>query len=275
MFFNFIKNTFFFFIFSNLFVALCALALFLSSEIILETNNFNLSIFIFSSTVFIYNFQRIVRIKRGLQHTRKTWILRNQKTIMFLTMVFLISSFYYFLTFNLITKFTIMLCGLVSLFYPFGLRNVPFLKIFLISLVWATTTFLLLVLENQIALDLVNVIHFLSRFLFVLAITIPFDIRDIPFDKTQLKTLPVFFGEKKARFLAHLTLLVSFMIYSFLFLCNIVELNFIFTIAVSYLIAAVLIFNSKKQKTEIYFSFGVESASIIFYLVLVISSCIL
>ena len=194
---------------------------------------------------------------------------------MFLTTVFLILSFYYFLTFNLITKSTIILCGLVSLFYPFGLRNVPFLKIFLISLVWATTTFLLLVLENQIALDLVNVIHFLSRFLFVLAITIPFDIRDITFDKTQLKTLPVFFGEKKARFLAHLTLLVSFMIYSFLFLCNIVELNFIFTIAVSYLIAAVLIFNSKKQKTEIYFSFGVESASIIFYLVLVISSCIL
>ena len=194
---------------------------------------------------------------------------------MFLTTVFLILSFYYFLTFNLITKSTIILCGLASLFYPFGLRNVPFLKIFLISLVWATTTFLLLVLENQIALDLVNVIHLLSRFLFVLAITIPFDIRDIPFDKTQLKTLPVFFGEKKARFLAHLTLLVSFMIYSFLFLCNIVELNFIFTIAVSYLIAAVLIFNSKKQKTEIYFSFGVESASIIFYLVLVISSCIL
>ena len=194
---------------------------------------------------------------------------------MFLTTVFLILSFYYFLTFNLITKSTIILCGLASLFYPFGLRNVPFLKIFLISLVWATTTFLLLVLENQIALDLVNVIHFLSRFLFVLAITIPFDIRDIPFDKTQLKTLPVFFGEKKARFLAQLTLLVSFMIYSFLFLCNIVELNFIFTIAVSYLIAAVLIFNSKKQKTEIYFSFGVESASIIFYLVLVISSCIL
>ena len=194
---------------------------------------------------------------------------------MFLTTVFLILSFYYFLTFNLITKITIILCGLASLFYPFGLRNVPFLKIFLISLVWATITFLLLVLENQIALDLVNVIHFLSRFLFVLAITIPFDIRDIPFDKRQLKTLPIFFGEKKARVVAHLILLISFMIYSFLFLCNIVELNFIFAIATSYLIAAVLIFNSKKQKTEIYFSFGVESASIIFYLVLVISSCIL
>jgi 4-hydroxybenzoate polyprenyltransferase len=199
LFFNRIKNIFHFFIFSNLFVALCALALFLSSEIILETNNLGLSVFVFSSTVFTYNFQRIVRIRRGVSHTRKRWLKKNKQPIIFLISFFSILSFYYFWTFNFNTKITIVLCGIISLLYPFGLRKTPFLKLFLISFIWATATFLLLILESNIVFDGTNFVHFLTRFLFICAITIPFDIRDLKFDHKKLKTLPIVFGENKAR----------------------------------------------------------------------------
>ena len=194
MFFREIKNIFQFVIFSNLFVASCVTALFLSSEILLESKNYHLSIFVFFSTIVTYNFQRIIRIRKGIKHAREPWLKTNNKTIIFLISIGVAISIYSFLSFNCKTQIAIICCGIISVLYPFGLRMLPFLKVFIISVVWAVTTFLLLVLENNLVFDFNSVMHFLGRLFFVFAITIPFDIRDLKFDINHLKTIPVFFG---------------------------------------------------------------------------------
>lgn len=268
-----IKNSFYFFIFSNLFVAFCALALFFSSEIILESKNYQIGIFIFFSTIFTYNFQRIVRIKKGVKHVRRCWLEDNKKAIAFLITISGVISCYQLLFFNISTQITIIICGIISLLYPFGIRKIPFLKIFIISIVWTIATFLLLVFENHIVMDVSVLIHFFIRFFFVLAITIPFDIRDLSFDAAELKTIPVLFGEANARLLAVLFLILSQVMCIYLLAFQLLDLNYFLALLTSFFITSILILKSTSKKSEIYFSFGVESTSVIFYLILAISSC--
>ena len=92
-----------FLVFSNIWVAFCVLALALSSELFLETSNYQISKFIFFATIFTYNFQRVVRVKRGSNHVRKQWLVEKRELFTLLclslrdnewVLLFSISSFY-------------------------------------------------------------------------------------------------------------------------------------------------------------------------------------
>ena len=71
----------FFCINTNFFVALAVLCLHLSSQILLNSSNSNISIFIFFATILTYNFQRIIIIKNGIDNKKRLWIKKNKKTI--------------------------------------------------------------------------------------------------------------------------------------------------------------------------------------------------
>ena len=75
------KSIILFFINSNIWVAFCSLGLAISSEVLLESTNCKVSQFIFFSTIFAYNFQRIVRLKKGGNHSYKNWVGKNKKAI--------------------------------------------------------------------------------------------------------------------------------------------------------------------------------------------------
>ncbi len=84
------------------------------------------------------------------------------------------------------------------------LRQVPYLKIFLIAGVWAATTVVLPVIHagHQVPVGS-TLLLVLERFLFVFAITIPFDLRDRIYDRSQgLKTLPHKLGAANTQRLA-------------------------------------------------------------------------
>ena len=162
-----------FLVFSNLWVAFCVLALALSSELLFRTSNYQISQFVFFATLFTYNFQRVIRIEKGLNHVRKVWLAKQNIAIyVFMACGGLVSA-YRFFEFQLITQIVVIIVGLLSVLYSFGLRKIPFSKIFIISFVWTVSTMLLLVLENNIPISQNIVLHLLSRFLFVFAITIP------------------------------------------------------------------------------------------------------
>ena len=115
--------------------------------------------------------------------------------------------------------------------------------------------------------------HFLTRLFFVFAITIPFDIRDLSFDNSRLKTIPIVFGEIKARVIAIIFLMFSELMCVGLYFSNSLSSHYFLAISMSFLLASIFILNSTKEKSEMYFSFGVESISVIFYIILLISSC--
>src|SRR5205807_62994 len=86
------------------------------------------------------------------------------------------------------------------------LRDVPGIKIAVISLVLGLTTVLLPVFVQD-DLSLIKkpevIMVFFRRILFIFAITIPFDIRDVKYDRENgTRTIPVVFGIHKAKIAA-------------------------------------------------------------------------
>ena len=255
---------------SNVWVAFCALGLTASSEIILQTCNLQVSQFVFFATIFIYNFQRIVRIKKGNNHARKNWLNENRLVVYFLMIFSFFMSGNCFFYFQSITQKAVFFIAILAFLYPFGIRKIPFAKIFVISFVWTISTMLLLVLENKIVISQYVVWNIVSRFLFVFAITIPFDIRDIKHDAGNLKTIPLFFGEKKSKWLANIALSICVIIVVFQQLQNNITASNFLALSLLYLLTLVLITKSDKKNNEMYFSFWIESLSIFSYLFLII-----
>jgi 4-hydroxybenzoate polyprenyltransferase len=120
--------------------------------------------------------------------------------------------------------------GLISLTYSIPLiptlngwkrlRDIPGLKIYVISfVVTITTSTIPLILMNQINSNDIWLFGF-QRFFFILAITIPFDIRDFHLDKKwNLKTIPLLLNNEKAlklalTFLALPTIISFFQFYT-------------------------------------------------------------
>ena len=204
----------------------------------------------------------------------KDCFLKYRVTIHSLILLGGIMSGYYFSQFQTLTQIAILFSGVLSLLYPFGLRKIPFSKIFVISFVWTISTMLLLVLENNILITQNVVLHLVSRFLFVFAITIPFDIRDLKYDTQNLQTIPLFFGTKKARFMAVISVFICAIIAILQYFENTVISSNLLALILLYFVASIFIVKSDENKSEMYFSFWIESLSILAYLVLIISGLI-
>ena len=162
----------------------------------------NVSQFVFFATLFTYNFQRIIKKDIRLKNKRTDWTLKYIYIIYCLMVIGISISVYQFLQFKINTQILIILAGTISILYPYGLRKIPYCKIFIISCIWTISTMLLLISEESIEIDTNISLHLLSRFLFVFAIAIPFDIRDMKYDQIQLKTIPTKIGIAKSKILA-------------------------------------------------------------------------
>ncbi len=156
----------------------------------------------------------------------------------------------------------------------FGLRNIPGLKQFLITLVWTMSTALLPVLEAQ-SLHSANIsmrdttILVAKRFLFIGALTIPFDIRDLFEDRQSgLKTVPVVWGEKNA-YLFCQALLAGYVVLLFMFRNGGFNADF-YALTITVVLAGWLIFKSKWEKNEYYYFFYMDGVLIVQYLVLLL-----
>ena len=259
-----------FLVYSNIWVAFCALGLTASTEVLFGTANFKVSQFVFSATIFTYNFQRIIRIKKGLKHTQKAWLANQNIAIYVLMACGGLVSAYRFFEFQLLTQVVIVIVGLLSVLYPFGLRKIPFIKIFVISFVWTISTMLLLVIENNLLISQNIALHLLSRFLFVFAITIPFDIRDLKYDAQNLRTIPLFFGVLKSQFIAVSALFICGVLAIFQYLENALIFSNLLALILLYFLSSIFIVKSDEIRGEMYFSFWGESLSILGYLFLVI-----
>jgi 4-hydroxybenzoate polyprenyltransferase len=179
---------------------------------------------IFSGTLFEYNRHRIVILffQGGMLNSGKHELFRRNQKIFFLTALILGIAF---VAAALSTKtgvlLTFLLLGFLTLSYSglgfenkkhhYKLREIPYLKIFLITSIWSVSTILLPVIQagNEIFNSRV-ILLFAERFFFIFAIAIQFDIRDMQADqRAGLKTIPLLIGQDKAIILSFLTLAAS------------------------------------------------------------------
>jgi len=188
---------------------------------------------IFFATLFEYNLHRLITVvtnKEALNSEKHQWVRENLKKFYFLVFIsvagFITVAFMakkeVLITFTPIAALTLLYSVPISgnRKHLFRLREIPYLKIFLIAFVWSSSTILLPVIQSDDTFSCSQVTIFLAeRFLFVFAIAIPFDIRDLEVDKQEgLNTIPMLMTEKKALLLSYFALLGFFLISFFHYL---------------------------------------------------------
>ena len=255
-----------FFIYSNVFVSFCVLVLCQSTCMIIGVDSSHLLTFVFFSTLFVYNFQRMVRFSPNKeQSAHLDWLNKNRLFIIIITVISLFLSVYYALSLSFSTFYFLIPTSIISLSYPIkiiplggqkvSLRELPRAKIFLIALVWSIVSVVLVTLENKSFYSLDTLLLFISRFSFVLAITIPFDIRDLKYDDLSLKTIPQIFGEQKAKTIA-LYCLAFFELISILhFFVGDFSWQLLLALMLTSLLSGILIIKSSQEKNNLFFSF--------------------
>ncbi len=269
----------YFFINTNIFVSISAFCLYKVSELLFGFENYKIGLFVFLSTLFAYNYMRLpVFYKKHLfDHVSAD---AHQKSSYFF--LFFSAFCILLLLFSLGLKFIQLLLPpiLISILYPllikinnkqYGIRNIPFLKIFLISFTWSYVTLLLPNLYYDFELDYFLVSSFFERFLFVLAIAMPFDIRDYNCDKIQ--TIPNTIGVINSKILAWFCLFIIQVLLIIHAVHSNITIPVFLGLFLSIEICSLVIYFTNPERSSFFYSILVESLSIFMYL-LVLIACI-
>ncbi|WP_224483813.1 hypothetical protein [Robertkochia aurantiaca] len=150
-----------------------------------------------------------------------------------------------------------------------NLRNFKGIKIYLVALAWTLCTVVLpwsIAKEGEIVLMLTESVQ---RFMMVVILTIPFEIRDLQKDDPRLATLPQQFGLKGAKKIG-LMLLLIFLSMTFVkqgFEGSEMSLRVEGVVAV---VMAILLLGSKKNQVPYYESLLVESVPLFWWLLLLL-----
>jgi 4-hydroxybenzoate polyprenyltransferase len=239
----------------------------------------------------IYNFCILIDKKKDPQsstYIRIRWFYAHYRIMVSITIVCLLCLVPLFFLISIQSGLLLIFLGVLSFAYglplfsvgdhKFGLRNIPGLKPFLITLVWTLSIVLLPILEAQDA-NSINIsmrdsmILLAKRFLFIAALTIPFDIRDLFQDrKANLRTIPVVWGEKNAYLFCQI-LLGGYIVLLFLFRNIGANIDF-FALTLTTILTGWLIFKSGWQKNEYYYFFYLDGVLILQYVLLLAFSFI-
>ena len=232
--------------------------------------------FNFFGTITGYNFVKYFGLAKFHHRSLANWL----KVIQLFSLICFAALCYYAIQLETKTWAFILVLGTITFFYavPFlprkvfvdsnqNLREISGLKIYVIALVWSAVTVLLPIVDNDLTITADVLITVLQRFVLVLVLMIPFEIRDLKFDSLKLKTMPQVFGIKKTKSIAFVLLLV-FLILSFVI--NLNEINYIISDLLIAIIIGCFVVVSKKNQTKYFSSFWVESVPIFWLLIVML-----
>lgn len=265
-----------FLLFSNIFIALCAVAQAGLTYHLLgaRCDKYVLGL-LFCATLFLYNFSMFLAKPKQPEKSpfrRVRWIFANYRFMTTITLIAVISIIPLAFFLSPASQVLLFFLGIIAVAYnlplftmndkKFGLRNIPGLKLFLIALIWSLSCVLLPIIETGMPILASDTIVLIAkRFLFIAAITVPFDIRDLYQDRSHdLRTIPVMLGEKKAYIFCQFLLLIYISLL-LLFTKN-MDANFI-GISLTIILTGWLIFKSNIRKNEYYYFFYLDGTMIL------------
>ncbi len=228
-------------------------------------NEFWYGVFIFSSTLLTYNFQRFIKSNQIIQNPTNhiLWVKTHKKNLYFIfysCSILCLVSFLKVYNWGFTSGFILSISLLISFLYVFkikrkSLRDIPHLKIHLIAIIWVVAIggFELL---NEKNFTIEKWGFVLAHYFYIVAVTIPFDIRDLKYDNPSQRTIPQVFGIKKAKIIS-----VLFLIIYFLIAINQQEnllKNSLFILVLLYTI--ILIITSSKNRNEFHYSGQIEGS---------------
>lgn len=256
-------------VFSNCLISLSAgfLAFGTSRVLASQFQPIFFGLFVFASTLFTYNFQRLIKLAfrdNKVLSSRNFWIGTHQLQLKILSLIGLILAIYiyFYHLFQYRSFFLLLPLVLISILYAVrffkskNLRELPYIKIHLIALVWMCATVFLPSLNGNSSILFVVLLG-LALYLYIIAITIPFDIRDLRYDEDNQKTIPQVFGVSSAKKIAICLALTSFSLFLFL-----ISTHWISTVllCIAFGVQITLIIYSNLKRDELYFSGAIDGA---------------
>ena len=271
---NFINRLFKFYLNSSLHIAFSVLSLsFITAQSFAIKCDKNLFLFLFCSSVLAYNFIKYFGISKFYYRSLTTRLKEIQLLSLFCFFGLIITFF----ELNNTTKLLVLCLGAVTFFYeiPFervaSLRRVKGLKIYIIALVWAMTTVLLPLLEAVVEFEVSIFLTFIQRFIFILVLMLPFEIRDLNNDDLWLSTIPQKIGITTSKRLGFLGLFLIFLL-SFLLYNNSID---ILTSTIVMMVTGLFLLFSHPKKPFYFTAFWVESVPVFWALLVWISNLLL
>jgi len=272
-----IKRVLDFYINSSIHVALavCSLLWITIIDFDLSLNN-NLLFLSFFATITGYNFVKYFGLAKFHHRQLANWL----KYIQIFSMFAFLGFCYFMLKLELKTLFYLAGLGIVTFLYAIpllpkkyfldsskNLRAVSGLKIYIIAFVWSVATVIVPIIDSNIAISNDIVIVLLQRFLLVIVLTLPFEIRDMQFDSLKLGTIPQRIGVQQTKIMG-CVLLVLFCLAEF-FKDEISQTQIVITIVIGVLMTGLLIASEVKQ-SKYYSSFCVEGLPMIWLLLIML-----
>lgn len=284
-----VKILFNYIVYGSWWVALCAASLGMLTWFELTGMWWNTALFVFilGSTLVVYNLNMLsglAELRRiGTHSERHHWCMNNELLMKATLAVGLILSAVSVCFLSSVVWLFMLPLAFVALAYTIPIvkrqtskiriREIGLWKIFIIAGVWSGMTVILPSVEYFGLDQLVEKLSWelaIERSIFILAITIPFDIRDLINDaKKSVRTIPSILGWKQSVVLAEV-LLLAFI--SFVGLRIGIHHPFFLGYLISSIIAMIIVAFSNPQRNDMYCSFWVEGTMIVqFVLVLVLS----
>ncbi len=267
-----LKNIFRFYINSSIHVALAICALvqvtFMKYGI---SNQYIYILFSFLGAITAYNFVKYSKVSK-LYHRRLT---KSMKGIRVLTILSCLSFIY--LSFGVSINTWIYMAPFIALTVLYvvpifpnkkNLRSLAGTKIFIIGMVWAGMTVLVPLVHVKGNLNLNFLIEMIQRFLFIVVMMLPFEVRDLQYDDVALETIPQKIGVTRTKLFGSI-LLVIFLLLTAVKDELLSSIEILSTILIT-TISLFFLWGTDKKQSEYYCSFWVESIPIMWLIILVI-----
>lgn len=230
--------------------------------------------FNFGGTLFLYALHRLIgmeKVKAFADRGRYLVIARFQRHIQIYSVLGAILATYMFLQLQAPTRYVVVVPALLSLGYvvPFlaggrRLRDLHYLKIFLVAIVWSWLTIIVPAWEWGLGGSIPVWVLFLERCFFVFAITLPFDIRDLEVDQhTSVQTIPAHMGIPKTRRLSFWLLGLSFLMALLNLYLQLYSIPLLLGVISYLIVTGILILGARPGRHDYYYSGLIDGVMIL------------
>ena len=268
---NWLKYIFHFYLDASIHVAISVFAFIEITCVFFGLSRDNhISYLAFFGTIACYNF-----VKYGVE--AKKYLLaanRYHKNIQVFSFIAGIFAIYHACFVSFDTWVGIAILSILTSLYAIpllpntkNLRNLGGLKIFVVALVWAGATVVLPVIAANKTMGWDVGVEGVQRFLMVLILMVPFEIRDLEYDDPALKTLPQRYGYVNTKIYGFFGVLVFFFL---TFLKDQLTYLEVISKGIIFLTLGIFMFITKRKQSKYFSSFWVEAIPIFWWVCILV-----
>ncbi len=237
----------------------------------------NILYMVFFATITGYNFVKYFGLAK-LYHRRLT---KRLKIIQLFSLVCFIVLCFYLFQLKPISLLYLGVFGAMTFLYAIpvipkrffldeqhNLRSISGLKVYVIAVVWSGVTVVLPLVNNTYPMAEDVWVTAIQRFLFVVVLMLPFEIRDLNHDSLKLATIPQRIGVKRTKIIGSFLLLLCFLME---FLKPKVMRTEVWIMLVVTLVTLILLLFASKRQSRYYSSFFVEAIPILWLVLMLIA----